>query len=65
MANSTVAILAFLAGAAVGALAVKWYVEANALEVLGPGAAEQLTAKIFGSGKLSQTVGGAVEGLLS
>jgi hypothetical protein len=49
--------LAFAGGFVVGALVVRAYVMAHPLEVLAPGAAQQLVQKIFGTSDTANAVG--------
>jgi hypothetical protein len=65
MEKSALLILVFIGGAVAGALAMRAYVKANALELLGPGAAEQLTTKLGGGSTLAGAAGGVVQGLVA
>lgn len=65
MSKVLVAAIAFAAGAAAGALAVKWYIKTYPLEALAPGAASALVTKLGGNASEASAASDLVHGLVT
>ena len=65
MDRTLVAVLAFAAGAAAGALAVRWYIQSYPLQALGPGAASALVTRLGGTPQEASAAAGLVSGLVT
>lgn len=63
MSKLAIGLLAFAAGAAVGAIAVKMYVERHALGLVLQGATDKLFGQGSSAGKIAADLGDAVQGL--
>jgi hypothetical protein len=60
-----IGLIAFAAGAAAGALAVKWYIKTYPLEALAPGAAGALVTKLGGNASEASAASDLVHGLVT